>query len=324
MKRLRIVLLAVLALVCVLAAPGFGQDSAPAVKPREVYVGVWVTRVHEVAIKEHRFVADFWVWFRWKGEDLDPLATFDLVDGTVRQKTGEQRGKSLEWNYATCRVEAEITKYFDVSAFPLDDHVLHIAIEDAQKEASLLRYVADTANSGVAAEVQVPGWAVQHASVAVADHAYTTNYGDISLPTGQGSAYSRFTCEIPLVRPGLGYFAKMFFGLLVAVAIALLAFFIRPTDLDPRFGLGVGAIFAAVGSLYITSSALPDTNILTMSDKLHILGFAAILVSLVESTVSLHKWTSGDEAASRRMDRRTFWIVAAGYLVLSAVVVVTR
>ena len=39
----------------------------------------------------------------------------------------------------------------------------------------------------------------------------------------------------------LGYLLKLFFGLFVATAIAFLALFIRPVDLDLRFGLGGGA-----------------------------------------------------------------------------------
>jgi hypothetical protein len=60
--------------------------------------------------------------------------------------------------------------------------------------------------------------------------------------------YNRHRQSIPLVRPNCGYFVKLLFGLFVATAIAFLALFIRPIDLDPRFGLGVGAIFASVTS----------------------------------------------------------------------------
>jgi len=83
------------------------------------------------------------------------------------------------------------------------------------------------------------------------------------------------------------------FGLFVATGIAFLAFFIRPTDLDLRFGLGVGAIFAAVASQYVVSSSLAATHVLTMADFLHILAFVFIFLSLVESTVSPHLYTTG-------------------------------
>ena len=107
------------------------------------------------------------------------------------------------------------------------------------------------------------------------------------------------------------------------VGIALLAFHIKPTELDPRFGLPVGSIFAAVGSLYVTSQLLPDTNLITLSDRLHIFAFVVIFLSLVESTWSLHVWNKGDEAASHRLDRRCFWGLGAFYVVGSVVAVLT-
>lgn len=104
-------------------------------------------------------------------------------------------------------------------------------------------------------------------------------------------------------REGTNYFAKLFFGLWVAVAIAFLAFFIRPTDVDPRFGLGVGAIFAAIASEYIVSSSLPDTNIITLADWLHLVAFGFIFISIAQSTWSLWLMQNGAEARSKKMDK---------------------
>ena len=54
----------------------------------------------------------------------------------------------------------------------------------------------------------------------VEEHQYHTNYGDISLPRGSVSTYSRFTYSIPLTRPNWGYFLKLFFGLLIFLTLA--------------------------------------------------------------------------------------------------------
>jgi hypothetical protein len=157
----------------------------------------------------------------------------------------------------------------------------------------------------------------------VEEHQYHTNYGDTSLPTGSTSIYSRFVYSIPLVRPNWGYFLKLFFGLFVATAIAFLALFIRPIDLDPRFGLGVGGIFAAVASEYVVTSSLSDTSVLTLADVLHILAFVFIFLTLAESTLSL-KLYNGDEAGrrrSKRLDRGSFALLLALYVGLSAAAV---
>jgi hypothetical protein len=320
-RVLRTLALAVLLLASA-AVPAFaGPDGDKPAAPAEVHVGIYVNRITEVSLKSNHFDVDFWIWFRWLGDTLSPLDTFDLVGGSIQSRSGEVKGESKEFHYAAVRVNAEVTQFFDVTRFPFDDHTLRIAIEDTKAEAHALVYVPDVANSGVAPDVQVPGWAVSAAAAEVAPHGYATNYGDISLPTGDASQYSRFVLPVELRRSGAGYFAKLFFGLFIAVGIALLALHIKPTDLDPRFGLPVGAIFAAVGSLYVTSSILPDTNTMTLSDRLHILAFVTIFLTLVESTIALKLWGAGNEEGAKKLDRVCFRAFAILFLGGAAIAV---
>jgi len=46
----------------------------------------------------------------------------------------------------------------------------------------------------------------------VVPHEYNTNYGDVSLPTGHSSVYSRFVYSVGITRPGYGMFLKLFTG----------------------------------------------------------------------------------------------------------------
>ena len=71
-----------------------------------------------------------------------------------------------------------------------------------------------------------------------------------------------------------------------------------------------------------TSQILPDTNLITLSDRLHILGFAVIFITLVESTISLRVWSSGHEETARRMDRISFWALGGLFVAGSAVAVI--
>jgi len=323
MKRLPAVVLAFFCAAFAATKPARAQDEKPAA-PTKVVVGVYVDRVTDMSLRDNHFHADFYVWFRWSGgeKDFDPLKTFDVANGSITQRQSEVHEEHKDFHYASVRIEAQITQNFDVARFPFDDHVLRLEIEDTEKEAEFVEYVPDVDNSGVAPDVQAPGWTIEKSVATVQPHRYATNYGNIDLPDGaKGSTYSQYVLTIPLARRGAAYFLKLFFGLFIAVAIALLAFHIKPTDLDPRFGLPVGAIFAAVGSLYVTSQLLPDTNVVTLSDRLHILAFVTILLTLAESTWSLQVWSSGDEARSRRIDRLSFRALAAFYVLGSVIAV---
>ncbi|MBM4357942.1 MAG: hypothetical protein FJ096_07510, partial [Deltaproteobacteria bacterium] len=151
-----------------------------------------------------------------------------------------------------------------------------------------------------------------------------SNFGDPSLEARNQTVYSKVSMPLFFKREGLSYFIKLFFGLFVAAGIAFLAFFIKPTDLDPRFGLGVGAIFGAIASEYVVAGALPDSAAITLADKLHIVAFGAIFLSIVQSTLSLHLFTNGDEERSKRLDKLSAIAVPLGYIALSFGIVLFR
>jgi len=307
------------------AEPAAAAAAAPAATPKgpsPVFVGVFINRVTAVSLKENRFTVDFYLWFRWKDDELKPIETFEVVNGKVESKNGVQVRKSGDYNYAQARVEASISKFWDIARFPLDNHVATLEIEDNEFDETRIKYVADAVNSALNTAVQIPGWDIAGSRADVFSHRYATNYGDITLPTGAESTWARFVYSIDMKRTGFGYFTKLFFGLFVAVLISFLAFFIKPTDLDPRFGLGIGAIFAAVGSLYITTSNLPDTNIMTLADKLHILAFVFIFLSLLESTVSLRIHADGNEELARKVDIRSFVFLFAIYLAATIIITI--
>jgi len=118
-------------------------------------------------------------------------------------------------------------------------------------------------------------------------------------------------------RPSKAFALKMFAGLYVATLIGLLAMFVSPLDLDPRFGLGVAAIFAAVATQIVISSNLPETNTLTLADQASLLATIFIFISLVESTYALSLCKRQREDAAKRLDRRSYYCLLALYAALN-------
>lgn len=329
---------------------GVGQTVAPAAtRPvaeeekegaKTVYVGVYVNAIKSVDLKANAFALDFWVWFRWKVDGpttgpaatapvstpppppaFDPLETFEIINGTVDAKESVLHDviqtPEGSFHYASARCAATVTKFFDIARFPLDSHTLALNIEDAEREELRLVYVADATNTGLSPDVKVPGWEIRGMRTRISSNRYETNYGNISLPTGNESVYSRFGFEMDLTRPGSAYFFKLFWSLFLATVIALLAFLIDPIDLDPRFGLGVGAIFAAIASAYVISSTLPESNQYTLADKMNMLAVGVIFMTILQSVISLRIWKSGQEAKSKLLDKVCFYTMLPGYALAS-------
>lgn len=293
---------AVLALLA-LGTYGRAEDALPYVGASQCSVGVYLLSLSDVSLQDGTCVADFWVWFRWRNAEINPLETIEVIDGTIDEKTGEST-KTLKdgSQYACHRVRATLRQKWDVSRFPLDAQRIVIALEDAVLEAEEMILIADQSGSRVSPAVSVPGWSLGTFGVHTETQTYETNYGDTDLPPGASAEYSRVIVTLDLFRPGMGLFFKLFTGLFVAVGIALVSIAIRPTDLDPRFGLPVGAMFASFASQYVIAAVLPATSEFTLADQLHVLAVGVIFLVLLESVVSLFLTYADRTWIARRLD----------------------
>jgi hypothetical protein len=305
--------------------PGQGEPAAPAPSaPRRVEIGCYVNQIPSMNLHDNRFEVDFFLWFRWKGKDLDPLRSFQLVSGQIDSKDQEFRATRGDIEYACVRVKATIVKFWDVRDYPLDRHELAIDIEDNENESDKLVYVSDLLNSSISPDLRVPGYVIKRAFPQVAEHTYRTNYGDPDLPADSPSTYSRFTYTVEIARPGFGIFTKLFLALFLSVILSFLAFLIKPTNVDPRFGLGIGAIFAAVSIQYVIEAALPEVDQVTLADKLHKIAIAFILATIAESVLSLRLVEIGKEEASKVLDRISLVLACVFYAASTVFVVYHR
>ncbi|MEO5916410.1 MAG: hypothetical protein ABIS50_19395 [Luteolibacter sp.] len=266
------------------------QGTAPpsaAAGPTEVTVGTYVNQIYAMNLKENVFTVDFYIWFRWKGNTVNPIETFELMNGKIEEKKLVPTRDIGDEHYAQARITAVINKFWDVSRFPLDSHDLTIFIEDQDNDITRLRYVADAQNTGFDKDLKVLGYKVTGSQPSITDNHYNTNYGDISLPVGNESIYSRYGYAVLASRAGYSYFLKLFSTIFISAMVGFLAFLVKPVDLDPRFGLGVGALFAVVASTFIISSELPDSDRMTMADRINTASMVMIFLSLIQSAIAL-------------------------------------
>lgn len=288
--------------------------------PVKVQAGIYVDRIIDLSVKEARWTVDFYLWFRWNGTGVDPGEKLQIVDGAIESKEKVDEYTSGDERYVLYRVVARITKFFDVSRFPRDDHVLTINIENPASERRELLFVPDKESSGVSSRVRIPGYSTYQEAILEKPHAYRSTHGDPRLAAGTEKVQSQLRMGLWIHRQGLGFYLKMFVALFAAVGVALIAFFIKPTDVDPRFGLGVGALGAVIVNTYVTSSLVPDTGVMTLADIVNHVGIVTIFLSLMQSAISLYLYEKkGKKTLSRLFDRVSFLIFLPGYLVINLV-----
>lgn len=283
-----------------------------------VSVGAYILRLNKVSPRDGSFDVDMWLWFRWLGTDVRPEQTFELANGIITNRTTSDITIDGGMNYTTVRVQGTIFHDYDVRRFPLDDHVIDIEIEDANLEDRLLTYVVD---QGIALDpsVEVAGWQVGLEPANVQAHTYATTYGLRDSGTA-ASVYSRFDLPITLTRTSYGPLFKAFWISLLSVVLGLLAFLIKSDDLDARFGMGVGSIFAASANAFVIADSLPETTKVTLAEQINLIAVGVIFTSVFISIWSLRLRYADRDEDSLRLDRNAMFILGGLYLVLNVLV----
>lgn len=284
-------------------------------KPDTVKIGAFVNDIYDINLSEQSFSAQFWVWFNYRNPELKPLETLEITNAksleTGLDFTEEKDG--VVW--AGKKVEAAIKKDWDIRRFPFDEQVMSIELEESDLDIGSMIYVADRENTKLDPNLRLGNWIIDSFRISVGTKKYDTTYGDPTL--SEASEYPRATLQIFIRRQSWGLFFSLFTGLYVAFFISSLVFFIDPIEVDPRFGLSVGGLFAAVGNKYIVDSILPQSTTFTLVDKLHILTYIFLLLCIVLSVISLRIWKNGKEITSARFDRRAYIAIVTLYLTIN-------
>lgn len=302
-----------------LSAEDFNLSSN--ITPTKVISGFYVDRIKDLSLSDSVWTVDFYIWFKWNGSEVNPGENFQVIDGEIEKKELVDEYTNGSEHYQIYYVTAKITKFFDVLRFPVDSHLLKLEIEDKKTERENLIYVADNSTSDINPGVQIHGYNVGKISVLEKPHIYNSSFGDPRIET-KPTSYSQLRAGIDISRPDLGFYFRIFIGLFVAVAAALVALFIKPTEAEPRFGLGAGALFVAIANTIVTSGLIPKTGIMTLADMVNDLGLLLILITIVESTISLYIYDiRGEKELSRILDRISFIFLLIIYIIVNAVIV---
>jgi len=286
--------------------PGHERDV-----PLEVRVGVYVDHISEVTVVSSVWRVDFFVWFNWTGgeEKFNPGETFKVVNGSVGSRSLLDRRDEGGKHWVLYSASATITKNFNLARFPLDRHLLTIAIEDQAKQSYAMKFVADAEGTRASSRVNVPGYVITNLATVVKPHSYASAMGAPWLPASQKATYSQFTTGITIERPSWGLFAKMFVGLYLAIAMALAGLFIRGGA--ERVALASTALFVAIVNALTASEHVPDTGVATLCDLVSNLGYVIIVQLVLQAVIYLRVFKDPDAPPARLFDRVTFAAVGA-------------
>jgi len=208
------------------------------------------------------------------------------ADAIKSKKADSPEGK---WKYRRLiKLECTVIKKWDIKKYPFDRQELDIKIYTLRSSKWLklvpsgnrVNYASD---SICLKRVEIEnGWFFNCDSI-------TTDTVICQDIFDHGTKYSTIHLNIPLTRKnGFALFFKLFIGMYISFFVAFLSFFIHVKHFEPRFGLPVGGLFAAIGNKYITENVLPQSSAYTIVDTFHTVTIIAILLVIVFSAISLN------------------------------------
>ena len=280
--------------------------------PQRVAVGVYLHHVMQIDLRANCFLADFYVWFRWKG-DIDPTRSFELRNAIEQWQivkvpayvddAGNAAPLTLDdgSKYQVLRVEARLGRPFSVQQYPLDEQDLPIEVEESKSSSSELVYDLDREATGVDRRIEIPGWVVSGSTSKVDEAVFETTFGDPRVAAG-GERYTRMQLNLHIVRPTRGMIVKTVVPLAIVILITFGVFFVEPHMIDARLTLSVTALVSAVALHYSTTTELPEVGYLVLLDKVYILSYVVILGTCFTSIFAARFAENEQLEKARRLD----------------------
>lgn len=287
---------------CLLALPAWAQ---PKSTPQPVFIGMYLNKVVGLDLKQNTSWMDFYVWFRWKGE-LDPTESYEFMNSF--EKWGETNIAESEaprvlangWKYREFRIEIQFHSPFDFNAYPLDEQVLRITLEDKSYTSKRIRFIPDAVHSAYNPEISIPGWRVMRQEITSNQHTYSTNFGQMNQPN---ETYSRINYDLRISRyPRMLQIFKLFLPVLIILVMVLVVFFIPISFFESRIEIAVTGLLSLIALQMVLNDTLPPVGYLTLTDKIYYFSYFVVMCSLIE-TVWVYFSFKRDEQVARQIDR---------------------
>ena len=288
MKPLNVILIS-LFLLC------FGTIYSQKTKVDTVKIGAFISSLNDFDIGSNTINADIHLWCIYNDSNYNFEKEIEFINCNEFSYNGTSSEKieNQYWFYTKALIKSR--QKFSTKKYPFDTQKVIFSIESSEYTTDDFVFTPDISGSKLDSIVysQFDDWVIDNVSFTSTSTLYKTSFGD---PTASNSSSPRFDIAISISRTGSWLILfKLITGIIVAFLISSCVFWIKPINTDPRFGLCVGGLFAAIGNKYIVESIIPTTNELTLLDYLHNITFIFIFLIIIISVISLRLFEQENE-----------------------------
>jgi hypothetical protein len=325
MRMRPIAVVGALASLC-LAVPAAAGAQPEDDRPTVVRVGALVNDIQQLDLQSHSYNVDMYIWFKWRDPDIDPsrsfefLNPFELWGHILTYETNKPERLPDGTLYQVIRNQGKFNTKLPLEEYPFDSQHLRIEFEDASADSTQLVFKPDRDPVALSDDLVLPGWEIGEPTLTVENNRYDSNFGD---PRFEEISYSRAIVDVPVERPEGTYALKLLLPMLLVALTAVLSLLLHPRYVEGRIGIGITALLTLVALQLTSNTTLPEVDYLILLDKLYILSYAFVVLTM--GLIVKNSWidAEGDVATARRVDRLTLAWLTGAYFAISAVLLVT-
>lgn len=294
----------------------FSQNifGAKKVIPDTVEVGAYVLSLHDINFHDKEYTLKYWLWFLYKNPDFDFTKQVEVPNAKENEQPEIFVDTIDNRTWVLMKMKSKIKQSWNVQDYPFDEQYIQLGVENTMYDKRYLVFKPDFKNSTYAPNLNIDGWEIENFSISNHSNIYNTTFGDPRIKNKQSTEYDSFNINFTLKRDAWGLFLKIFIGMYFAFFISIISFLINIEDIEPRFGLPVGGLFAAVGNKYIIDSLLPESTSFSLVDTLHTLTFAYILLTIMSNAISLVFFNKHKVVKANKLNRRGSWLIIGSYV----------
>jgi hypothetical protein len=269
----------------------------------DVMTGLYVVNFGKFDISDGSFTVDCYLTFKdtTKSKVLSNI-DYEFMNGASESSyvVDDLSDKKVY------RVKSFLSVPVDLKEFPFEKHAIKIIIEDKRFSKENINFIADKSTSGLDKAVFIPGYTIDGWNVAVYDHYY-----DVF-----NESYSQFVFTIDISKPVWNAFQKTLLPAFCMVLVVLLSFLISKDMIENRIATITSGLLGVIMFHSSIASQLPPIGYLTFADKIMLISYAVIIISLLINIVMLRYMNNDNQAVAEKIYSKTKYNILLIYIVI--------
>lgn len=310
----------------------FEIDGQPFRQYRVAYVGVDVNEVSNLDVAEQTFNADFFLWFRYSGDESAEAVFFPNSTDPEGALPEPLDHTEVDGNHFTMyRIDGTFTDPLDFEDYPWDTHVLTLDMQNLTLSQDEIVYVPDQAilrlsqaerlRSG--ADVTQPfsriaNWVVNRVTFVQDSATVRSTTPDPHTGAPGYEEVSTFQTRISYARDVRAFLLKNMLPLALLALVTYISLYFSPANAITRISLSITSVLTASVMLQSIWSSLPDIGYIVAIEWFYYvyIGLSAVLVMV---NITVDRWYKAKRfAAASQLDRLAQVVYPAVLLIVAA------